>query len=405
MFIKDSQLRGLYQRERAAGNVWVVKAKQRGLNKPVTITLGRVDVIPVNKARQLAKEKLSLLAQGINPNQENNKQLETTRALSITLEDALEEYLSLRELKHTTVKSYRQVISRSFHDWVNRPIRNITRNDILKRYKEIKDGISKRAAQPVKANPRGLADAQKAMRYLSAIMNSYSGDKLNGEALLPDGNPVLVLKDKRARKTLQPRERFLEKEERRALFHHLSIVGHPNYEGSLKTAQADYIAFLMVTGLRQTEARTLKWSDIDRDTYTIQDTKNNKPHTLPKTELVRKIFERNANDTPWVFPGRNGAASMYNVVKNASKESGVAFSAHDLRRTAATIASEHGFTQDQIGRLLNHSNTSVTDKYIQKTTVALRPILQLIEDEILANYEAQDETGVELEDVNLDEAL
>ena len=77
MFKKDSQLRGLYQRERASGSVWVVKAKQRGLNKPVTTTLGRVDVIPVNKARQLAKEKLSLLAQGINPNQERAKQLET----------------------------------------------------------------------------------------------------------------------------------------------------------------------------------------------------------------------------------------------------------------------------------------------------------------------------------------
>ncbi|MBT5485041.1 MAG: DUF4102 domain-containing protein [Gammaproteobacteria bacterium] len=183
MFKKDSQLRGLYQRERAAGSVWIVKAKQRGLNKPVTITLGRVDVIPVNKARQMAKEKLSLLAQGINPNQETIQQLATTKALSISLEDALAEYLSLRELKPSTVKSYRQVIARSFDDWWSRPITEITRDDIIKRYKLIKDGISKRAFQPIKANPRGLADAQKAMRYLSAPMNSYSGDKLNGEPL------------------------------------------------------------------------------------------------------------------------------------------------------------------------------------------------------------------------------
>ena len=182
MFKKDSQLRGLYQRERAAGSVWIVKAKQRGLNKPVTITLGRVDVIPVNKARQMAKEKLSLLAQGINPNQETIQQLATTKALSISLEDALAEYLSLRELKPSTVKSYRQVIARSFDDWWSRPITEITRDDIIKRYKLIKDGISKRAFQPIKANPRGLADAQKAMRYL-APMNSYSGDKLNGEPL------------------------------------------------------------------------------------------------------------------------------------------------------------------------------------------------------------------------------
>ena len=384
MFIKDSQLRGLYQRERAAGSVWVVKAKQRGLNKPVTITLGRVDVIPVNKARQLAKEKLSLLAQGINPNQESTMQLATTKALSISLEDALAEYLSLRELKPSTVKSYRQVIARSFDDWWSRPITEITRDDIIKRYKLIKDGISKRAFQPIKANPRGLADAQKAMRYLSAPMNSYSGDKLNGEPLQPDGNPVLVLKDKRARNTLKSRDRFLEREE---LFHHLGIVYHGEYESGLRASQADFIVLLMVIGLRQTEAITLKWSDIETDTYTIQDRKNNKTHTLPKTEVVRGIFNRNANSTQWVFPGKNGAASMDKVVGKASEECGVKFSAHDLRRTAATIASEHGFTQDQIGRLLNHSSTSVTDKYIQKTTAALLPILQQIEDEILGNYE------------------
>ena len=295
--------------------------------------------------------------------------------------------MSLRELKPTTVKSYRQVISRCFKDWLDKPIRQISRKDVLQRYSDIKDGISERAIQPEKANPRGLAEAQKAMRYLSAIMNSYAGDKLNGEPLLPDGNPVEVLRDKRARKTLKPRNRFLEKKERRALFDHLSIVHHREYKGALKPAQADYILMLMITGLRQGEARTLKWSDIDSDTYTVLDTKNNQPHTLPKTEVISSLFERNANDTEWLFPGRNGAASMDKVIEKASKETGIQFTAHVLRRTAATIAAEHGFTQDQIGRLLNHTSTSVTDRYIQRTTKALLPIVQLIENEILANYE------------------
>jgi len=108
---------------------------------------------------------------------------------------------------------------------------------------------------------------------------------------------------------------------------------------------------------------------------------------LPKTEVISSLFERNANDTEWLFPGRNGAASMVKVIEKASKETGIQFTAHVLRRTAATIAAEHGFTQDQIGRLLNHTSTSVTDRYIQRTTKALLPIVQLIENEILANYE------------------
>jgi len=76
---------------------------------------------------------------------------------------------------------------------------------------------------------------------------------------------------------------------------------------------------------------------------------------------------------------------MSSAVKNVSKESGVHFTAHDLRRTAATIAAERGFSRDQIGRLLNHSDGNVTESYIQNTVVALVPILESIEEEIL-NY-------------------
>ncbi len=51
MLIKDNQLPGLYQRARVSGNVCVVKAKQRGINKPVTVTLGRTDVINARDAK------------------------------------------------------------------------------------------------------------------------------------------------------------------------------------------------------------------------------------------------------------------------------------------------------------------------------------------------------------------
>jgi len=274
MFVPDSQLRGLYQRERVTGNKWVVKAKQRGVNTPVTITLGRVDVIDARSARRLAKEKLAMLAAGINPNLEAWKSREEGQQLGITLQEAVEEHLELRDLKPSTIKSYRQVISRSFEDWADKSIRNISRQDIVRRYQSIQQGIAKRALQPEKANPRGLADAQKAMRCLSAVLNSYANDTYLGQPLLPDGNPVLVLKDKKARKKLQERKRFLESEERRDLFAELSRVRLPGYTGKLKPAQADFVLLLMVTGLRLDEARLLKWENITDSTYTITNTKN-----------------------------------------------------------------------------------------------------------------------------------
>ncbi|HAG73319.1 MAG TPA: hypothetical protein DCL66_14070 [Gammaproteobacteria bacterium] len=74
---------------------------------------------------------------------------------------------------------------------------------------------------------------------------------------------------------------------------------------------------------------------------------------------------------------------MSSAVANVAEEAKLNFTAHDLRRTAATTASEHGFTRDQIGRLLNHSDGNVTDGYIQKTASAFLPILEVIERHIL----------------------
>ena len=106
MFIPDSQLKGLYQRERVTGNKWVVKANQRGINKPVTVTLGRVDVISVREARRLARDKLALLAEGVNPNTQSKLSRDTDAQLGVTLSDAIDAYLALRELKPSTIKSY-----------------------------------------------------------------------------------------------------------------------------------------------------------------------------------------------------------------------------------------------------------------------------------------------------------
>jgi len=408
MFVPDSQIRGLYQRERVTGNKWVVKAKQRGVNTPVTITLGRVDVIDVRSARRLAKEKLAMLAAGINPNREARTSREADQQLGTTLQEAVDEYLELRELKPSTIKSYRQVISRSFGDWADKSIRNISRQDIVKRYQSIQQGIAKRALQPEKANPRGLADAQKAMRYLSAVFNSCANDAYLGQPLLPNGNPVLVLKDKKARKKLRERRRFLERNERRSLFEELSHARHSEYKGKLKPAQADFILLLMVTGLRLDEARLVKWENVTDSTYTITNTKNGEDHTLPITSAVQSLFDRNQNKSPYVFPGKIvEVASMSSVIKNASDAISIKFTAHDLRRTAATVAAQHGFSTDEIGRLLNHSNKNVTEGYIQRTAGALRPILQSIEDEILATYDADETESTEegFRGVNLDAAL
>lgn len=98
---------------------------------------------------------------------------------------------------------------------------------MVKRYQEIQDGIAKRKVQPEKANPRRLAEAQKAVRYLSAIMNSYANDTVGGEPVLTDSNTVLVLKDKQARVKLKSGNRFLDFNETTLIFELISNSKHP----------------------------------------------------------------------------------------------------------------------------------------------------------------------------------
>ena len=68
--------------------------------------------------------------------------------------------------------------------------------------------------------------------------------------------------------------------------------------------------------------------------------------------------------------------------KRVSEEVGFVFTAHDLRRTVATVAAERGYDLSSVGAVLNHSRQGVTAGYIQKTIPRLKQILMDIEEEL-----------------------
>lgn len=57
---------------------------------------------------------------------------------------------------------------------------------------------------------------------------------------------------------------------------------------------------------------------------------------------------------------------------------GFKFTAHDLRRTLATVAFEQGTDLEAIGRVLNHKKRDVTGGYAQTTLVPLRATLERV---------------------------
>jgi integrase len=393
----DTQVVGLYRRSTRSGDKWVVSARVKGGN-PTKVTIGYCSLFNTSQARTIAKQHLAEMAQGINPN-------DAQKAHSIkgtTLAEALNQYIheKYRLLKPTTIQSYQGTINRNFKGWLNKPINAINSQDCVTRYNQIIVEVAKRSRSKQKANEPGEAEAHKAMRTLGAILGYFANDMLPGGSgkLLPNGNPVDGLKDKRIRHKLKSRTRALSFEERTDL---LEFLTHPSNfldkygrpiketrKTALKVDHCDWIVMLLCTGLRFNEPLGLQWGDVEFNdkVFTVINTKNNKPLTLPMTKRIRSLLARRKDTqkttSVYVFPQLSNPkkpATMNRVCQRISKLSGIDFTAHDLRRTTATALKELGYSIEDIGRILNHSRTSITDEYIQTSIDHLRTALEELE--------------------------
>lgn len=153
----------------------------------------------------------------------------------------------------------------------------------------------------------------------------------------------------------------------------------------------EFFLFLLFTGLRKLEAAKLKWTDIDfkGNTFTITDTKNSKPLTLPLSRFTFKLLDqrkKNSGESPYVFPAEGKVGHFVNPADYAKKvinRCGIEFSVHDLRRTFITIASRM-VTAYELKMLVNHSSGGdVTHGYIIPDVENLRQPMQRINDHIL----------------------
>lgn len=398
--VKDPKVKGLYQRKREnSPNVWAVIARQRG-GKVVTHTIGSIEQFTVQDARRIAKQVLAELALGNRPIDDRRKQERLRQINSFTLQDAIDEYENTVDWKPKTKLDALSTFKRRFGDWLNKPLGSITKADVLRRFKDIKqDVVRKKKARDkfrdengikIKTyeNEIGLGEAQRAFRYLSAVFNMFTEDDIDGNLMLPHGNPCSYLKRRRVRKVLKPRERYLNSLERSKLYSFFAIPEHPDYPIKTNKDDPDLILLLIYTGLRLDEALSLKWTDVDFENkeFTAFNTKNGKDHTLPMTDATEDLFRNRFalhGTKKYVFPSpvdKRQHMTASRVFARVSNHVGFDFTAHDLRRTVATVASELNYDINSIGLVLNHSRGTVTSRYIQGDPERLRKILTDIQD-------------------------
>lgn len=179
----------------------------------------------------------------------------------------------------------------------------------------------------------------------------------------------------------QPRDRVLTDAELLQVWTALDNVrqlGESRSKNDLPMSEGTALALrlALVTGQRIGEVTGMTWFEVDRETawWTIPATrsKNGLEHRVPLSRIALLILTRAAaisDGSGHVFPGRNDAKPIDHGVigyalRRAREQSGFPhFTAHDLRRTAATRMASAGVSRVVVGKILNHVERGVTAIY------------------------------------------
>ena len=368
-FYRDDALKGFALRITASGiKSFIVETRING--KVKRVTLGKYGNITAEEARKQAKSLLGSIARGDDPIAEKK----TQKVNAMTLKQVLNDYLKARkDLKPRTLTDYNCVLHEVVPDWLDQPITKITREMIAKRH-----------AQHGETNSR--ARANNAMRVLRAIFNfaMYQYQTGDGQPIILM-NPVKYLSHTRGWFRVDRKQTVIKSHQLADWYNGvIRLVEGELYRNAL--LWHDYFLLLLFTGMRKTEAGSLRWEDIDlkSKTLTLQDTKNREIHTLPMSDFIYEILERRSRHktSEFIFPADSKTGYIYEpkkAVLKVAELSGVPFTLHDLRRTFATIAEGLDLSAYALKRLLNHKMTNdVTAGYIMRDVERLRRPMQQI---------------------------
>jgi integrase len=374
-FYRDDALPGFGLRVGSGGTkAFFIERRVNGRVKRISI--GRYGTLTPTQARTKAQEMLGDIAMGNNPAAKK----QAIKAQNITLELAFQDYLTVRkDLKEGTLKNYRKCIYGCLADWQPKRLVDITKDMVEQRHRDL--------------GQKAPARANNTMRVLRAIFNHAIAkyEYTNGEPILTI-NPVDRLSQSRAWYTDEKRRTLLAAHELND-WHQATLA--LSYD-----VTRNYLHFLLFTGLRKMEAASLTWKQVDfkAGTFTITETKNRAPHTLPLTDALVNLLKHRlkySGGSPWVFPSPLHEGEHLREPRGATEIIGKAlgrpFKLHDLRRTFITIAESLDIPAYALKQLINHKNPNdVTAGYIVSNIERLRKPMQQITDFI--SEKTQDDT-------------
>ncbi len=335
MIVFDETLPGFGLRIRAGGKrTWI--AQYRLGSKQRRLTLGTVETLDPDKARQRAKSALSKAHLGTDPQVEK---AEARAQAAITFSSVVDRYLRryANRLKANTFRDTERYLKQHWGMLARLPIQKVTRADVA-------------AALAKIAEESGGVAANRARTALGSL---YAWAIAEG---LADASPVVG-----TRKAVDEvaRDRVLTDAELKLVWEHAG-------EGDF----GDIIRLLILTGQRREEVAAMTWAELDLDgaTWRIggERTKNSRPHDVPLAQPALQVLGvRPRRDGRALVFGSRGPFSGWSKAKAAldarisaarSGEVLLPWRLHDIRRTVATRLADLGVLPHVVEAILNHAS-------------------------------------------------
>jgi integrase len=323
------------------------------------ITIASVSEMTLIQAREQARVVLVDMRRGVDP--------KAGRRGVATLQQTLETYLAARRVRPNTMRFYRRAVEVYLKDWAEQPLRDISPDMVETWHHRLGKQI-------------GEASANGVMRVIRALYNFA----IERTPDLPV-NPVRRLH--RQWFAVPARTRMVRFEQLPEFYRAVGEL--PNL------VIRDYLLLLLFTGLRRTEAASLTWADVDLVGKVIRipgvRTKSGRKLDLPMSSFVHDLMvvRRRHSKSDHVFDANSESGHLKeprNQLALVAETTGIAISAHDLRRTFATVAEHSEVSVLALKAMLNHSvggQGDVTQQYIQMTTEQLRRPVQKVCDKLV----------------------
>jgi integrase len=336
---------------------WVFMYRFEG--RPRMMSLGTYPATSVAKAHKARGDALADLERKIDPGDrlvETHQQDRSAPTIRTLKEEYLEKWA--KQHKRTWQEDERMLEKDVIPTWGRRKAKDIKRRDVIR----LIDGIVERGA-PIVAN-----------RTLEVIRKMFN---FAIEQDIIQTNPCVMV---RAPGKETQRDRVLSEDEIKTFWDALEWTDSAEVDDDIKLQMSRgtrlALKLLLLTAQRRGEVAAAEIAEFELKArwWTIpgRKSKNGLSHRVPLSPQAMRVVKEAielSGGSPFLFPspraGKSITASSLTKAVNRNRDKiGVDnFSAHDLRRTAASYMTGSGTDRLVVSKLLNHVESGITAVY------------------------------------------